>query len=50
MTRTQNDANRFPPGTFSRPSPPAPLPRMAVAQTRMELALFVRNGEQLLVA
>ena len=50
MTHTPTDDNRFSPGTFAEPSAPAPLARMAVAQTRMELTLFLRNGEQLLVA
>ena len=50
MTHTQTGDNRFAPGTFARPSAPASLPRMTGAQTRMELALFLRNGEQLLVA
>ena len=50
MNDTQTGSNRFPPGTFSVPSPPASLSRMAAAQTRMELTLFLRNGEQLLVA
>lgn len=43
-------ANRFAPGTFATPSAPAPLARMVASQTRMELTLFLRNGEQLLVA
>ena len=43
-------ANRFAPGTFSNPSAPASTPGMLRAQTRMELSLFLRNGEQLLVA
>ncbi|MBD0322421.1 MAG: ABC transporter permease [Aldersonia sp.] len=42
-------ARRFAPGTFA----PAPKPntpaRMLVAQTRMELTLLLRNGEQLLL-
>ncbi|MBB1029402.1 ABC transporter permease [Dietzia sp. SLG310A2-38A2] len=50
MTDTQTGANRFAPGTFAHPSAPAPLVRMAASQTRMELTLFLRNGEQLLVA
>jgi len=50
MTHTQTDGNRFATGTFARPSAPASPARMAAAQTRMELALFLRNGEQLLVA
>lgn len=47
---TPQATNRFAPHTFSNPSAPAPLRRMVAAQTRMELALFLRNGEQLLVA
>lgn len=47
---TPQAANRFAPHTFSNPSPPAPMRKMVAAQTRMELALFLRNGEQLLVA
>lgn len=43
-------ANRFAPGTFTTPSAPASTGRMLRAQTRMELSLFLRNGEQLLVA
>ena len=50
MTHAPEDGNRFAPGTFARPSAPASVARMAAAQTRMELALFLRNGEQLLVA
>lgn len=50
MTDTQTGPNRFAPGTFARPSAPATLARMVAAQTRMELTLFLRNGEQLLVA
>lgn len=50
MTQTDIGPNRFAPGTFSRPSAPASLARMVLAQTRMELTLFLRNGEQLLVA
>jgi len=50
MSHAQTDANRFAPGTFARPSAPASRGRMVAAQTRMELALFLRNGEQLLVA
>lgn len=41
--------NRFDPGTFTpapRPNTPA---RMLAAQTRMELKLLLRNGEQLLL-
>lgn len=41
--------NRFAPGTFTPAPQPAPLPRMIAAQTRMELTLLLRNGEQLLL-
>jgi len=47
---TGEPANRFAPGTFAHPSAPAPTGRMLAAQTRMEMSLFLRNGEQLLVA
>lgn len=50
MSHAQTESNRFAPGTFARPSAPARLRRMTGAQTRMELSLFLRNGEQLLVA
>lgn len=50
MNHPQTATNRFAPGAFSRPSEPATVRRMAAAQTRMELSLFLRNGEQLLVA
>lgn len=50
MTEPQTGTNRFAPGTFARPSAPATLARMTASQTRMELTLFLRNGEQLLVA
>lgn len=40
----------FPAGTFDRPSPPASRAAMWMAQTRMEFSLFIRNGEQLLLA
>lgn len=52
MSTTPHDrlaANRFDPGTFTpapRPNTPA---RMLAAQTRMELTLLLRNGEQLLL-
>lgn len=41
--------NRFTPGTFGPDPRPAPAPRMLAAQTRMELTLLLRNGEQLLL-
>lgn len=50
MSHPQTETNRFAPGTFARPSQPATVRRMTAAQTRMELSLFLRNGEQLLVA
>ena len=50
MNHPSTDTNRFAPGTFARPSRPATLSRMTGAQTRIELTLFLRNGEQLLVA
>ncbi|MGW0035601.1 ABC transporter permease [Gordonia sp. NPDC003376] len=40
---------RFPPGTFTPRPAPAPLPAMLAAQTRLELRLLLRNGEQLLL-
>lgn len=40
---------RFPAGTFANPSAPASRPAMWAAQTKMEISLFVRNGEQLLL-
>lgn len=50
MSTTHTDTNRFAPGTFAQPSAPASIRQMTAAQTRMELSLFLRNGEQLLVA
>ncbi len=41
--------NRFAPGTFTPRPHPAPRGRMLAAQTRMELILLLRNGEQLLL-
>jgi len=38
------------PSTFSPAPGAAPLPRMVLAQARMEARLMVRNGEQLLLA
>ena len=43
-------SERFPAGTFSIPSAPATRAAMLRSQTRMEVSLFVRNGEQLLLA
>lgn len=41
--------NRFAPGTFAPNPRPAPPARMLTAQTRLELTLLLRNGEQLLL-
>ena len=49
MTEPTAVPNRFPAGTFSPAPQPAPLARMLAAQTRMELTLLLRNGEQLLL-
>ncbi|MGB3709043.1 ABC transporter permease [Gordonia sp. (in: high G+C Gram-positive bacteria)] len=43
------ETNRFPSGTFTPNPQPAPLLRMLAAQTRLELLLLLRNGEQLLL-
>ncbi len=54
MAGLRGDAGRFAPGTFA-PGTFAPAPRaaslgaMLTAQTRMELTLLLRNGEQLLL-
>lgn len=42
-------AARFAPGTFTPDPRPATRPAMLAAQTRMELLLLLRNGEQLLL-
>ncbi|QRY64067.1 ABC transporter permease [Gordonia sp. PDNC005] len=49
MTDQTATPNRFPAGTFSPAPSPAPLMAMLAAQTRMELTLLLRNGEQLLL-
>lgn len=41
--------NRFAPGTFTPAPQAAPLGKILAAQTRMELVLLLRNGEQLLL-
>lgn len=46
MTET---ANRFATGTFTPDPRPTTRAKMMVAQTRMELILLLRNGEQLLL-
>jgi ABC-2 type transport system permease protein len=42
-------AVRFAPGTFAPGPRPAPWPAMLAAQSRLELKLLLRNGEQLLL-
>lgn len=42
-------ANRFAPGTFTPDPQPTTRAAMLTAQTRMELILLLRNGEQLLL-
>ncbi|MFW0784976.1 ABC transporter permease [Gordonia sp. CPCC 206044] len=42
-------ANRFAPGTFAPRPRAASLPAILAAQSRMELTLLLRNGEQLLL-
>ncbi|MGL6234226.1 MAG: ABC transporter permease [Segniliparus sp.] len=39
----------FPPGTFAPDPKPSPLGRALAAQTKFELVLFLRHGEQLLL-
>ena len=46
--RTQA-ANRFPAGAFSPAPRPAPITTILAAQSRLELKLLLRNGEQLLL-
>ncbi|MGV9676869.1 ABC transporter permease [Nocardia sp. NPDC003482] len=43
------ETDRFAPGTFTPDPRPAPRAAMLAAQTRMELILLLRNGEQLLL-
>ncbi|MFT4126376.1 MAG: ABC transporter permease [Gordonia sp. (in: high G+C Gram-positive bacteria)] len=43
------ESPRFPAGTFAPRPAPSSLPTMLVAQTRLELRLLLRNGEQLLL-
>lgn len=52
MTMTHHDRladNRFADGTFTPRPQPAPPARMLAAQTKLELTLLLRNGEQLLI-
>ncbi|WP_280262513.1 ABC transporter permease [Nocardia wallacei] len=46
---TADAAGRFQPGTFAPAPRPAPRAAMLAAQTRIELILLLRNGEQLLL-
>lgn len=52
MSVTHHDRladNRFADGTFTPRPQPAPPARMLAAQTKLELTLLLRNGEQLLI-
>ncbi|MBF6209604.1 ABC transporter permease [Nocardia puris] len=49
MTQPERTTNRFAPGTFAPDPRPAGFPAMLAAQTRLELILLLRNGEQLLL-
>ncbi len=48
-SHTAGRGSRFAPGTFAPRPQPAPPSAMLAAQTRMELTLLLRNGEQLLL-
>ncbi|MBM7369137.1 ABC transporter permease [Gordonia hydrophobica] len=49
MSTDVSASNRFPRGTFTPNPRPASLSQMLIAQTRLELLLLLRNGEQLLL-
>ncbi|MFE9576592.1 ABC transporter permease [Nocardia sp. NPDC006044] len=49
MTQPDLTANRFTPGTFAPDPRPSSRAAMMLAQTRLELILLLRNGEQLLL-
>jgi ABC-2 type transport system permease protein len=49
VTKPELTANRFEPGTFAPGPRPAPRIAMLIAQTRLDLVLLLRNGEQLLL-
>ncbi|MFF3223665.1 ABC transporter permease [Nocardia suismassiliense] len=49
MTQPDLTANRFTPGTFAPDPRPSSRAAMMIAQTRLELILLLRNGEQLLL-
>lgn len=48
-TARPNSDNRFAAGTFTPRPSPAPIRKMLTAQSRIELLLLLRNGEQLLL-
>ncbi|MET9024620.1 ABC transporter permease [Nocardia sp. NPDC004168] len=49
MSEHDRTANRFSPGTFAPAPRPSTRAAMLLAQTRLELILLLRNGEQLLL-
>jgi len=49
MTTPPKTANRFPVGTFAPAPQAAPIYRMLLAQSLLELRLILRHGEQLLL-
>ncbi|MBF6297306.1 ABC transporter permease [Nocardia amamiensis] len=49
MSTHDSTANRFAPGTFTPAPRPSSRAAMMLAQTRLELILLLRNGEQLLL-
>lgn len=49
MTQPDLTTNRFAPGTFAPDPRPNSRAAMMIAQTRLELILLLRNGEQLLL-
>lgn len=49
MSESDPTANRFEPGTFAPGPRPAARGAMLLAQTRLDLVLLLRNGEQLLL-
>ncbi|MGK8522957.1 ABC transporter permease [Nocardia asteroides] len=49
MSEHDRSANRFAPGTFAPAPRPSSRAAMLLAQTRLELILLLRNGEQLLL-
>lgn len=49
MSESDSAGNRFAPGTFAPGPRPAARGAMLLAQTRLDLVLLLRNGEQLLL-